>query len=660
MKAVCSKGIVGMSGPKWESLDALKSMADGIQNGTVILRVANKLKLRENPDFVRPKPNGYSDAEIVEIVGKKVFASLRRGTRLIDVGVKDKSPELAQKLTQTFIDEFQSLIQEQNKSISKAAKDALAHEVEEQLVRVEAAEDKLQEFREKNAGLSLEERREGGGGTAEKKLDELNRLLSAAVNETIKLQSEFEQLKSIPEGEEDRILEIGDHGKQEHIQKLLTAHGVAKTLYYQTREGLGENNPKYLDAKNVLDGLNEQLKEMASKIAGSIEKSLQRARENEKQMQQAVQDQRLHLLEIAKLRKEYTTLKRSVDTAYSTYQSLLDRMSQTDVTDGIDETVIRVFSEPLVPTKPVSPRKKVTVALAGAFGTFLGLGVVVGLGLLDRRMFSRSQVESTLGLAVMCEIPSVLKKNWALKDTIIVTSEPFSLVSEGIRSLRTALSAHSPRSVLITSAAPGEGKSFCSANLAVLQANMGYRTLLVDADFRKPKMAEIFTDPLHGNPKAGALATQNICQETIHENLYLISCGRFTANVGEPMNGEHFAAMLWEAYASFDCVIIDTSPVGAVSDGLDYARHVDAVVVVVRSGETLAGPARETVSELKRMRAPIVGCVLNGVVECNKTRDAYVSDSIKIHRQMGAHQSVPGSNTMSKPAEQPAESFHTK
>ena len=273
-----------------------------------------------------------------------------------------------------------------------------------------------------------------------------------------------------------------------------------------------------------------------------------------------------------------------------------------------------------------------TVALAGAFGSFVGLGLVIGLGLLDRRLHNRNQVESTLGLAVMSEIPKMFEKNWDIKDSIIVTREPFSMVSEGIRGLRTALSAHSPRSVLITSASPDEGKSFCSANLAVLQANMGYRTLLVDADFRKPKMAEIFTDPLHGKGKEGALVTQNLCQETTYENLFLISCGRFTANTGEPMNSEHFAAMLWEAYSAFDCVIIDTSPVGAVSDGLSYARHVDAVVLVVRADQTEAGPARDAVSELKRMRAPIVGCVLNGVKELDKTRDAYVSDAVRESR----------------------------
>ena len=329
------------------------------------------------------------------------------------------------------------------------------------------------------------------------------------------------------------------------------------------------------------------------------------------------------------IRKEFRTLRGAVDAAYSTYQTLLDRVNDSDVTKGIDETVIRTFSEPLVPSKPVSPKKKLTVAAAGIFGMLIGLSVVIGLGLLDRRLHSRKQVESTLGLAVLSEIPKTFNGKWDIKDSLYVTREPSSVVSEGFRSLRTALSAYSPRSVMITSPSPGEGKSFCAANLAVLQANMGYRTLLVDADFCKPRMASIFLDPKRGATKEGELATQNLCQTTIFKDLYLLSCGRYTSNTGEPMNGEIFAKMLHESYSSFDCVIIDTSPLNIVSDGLNYSRHADSVVLVVRSGETEAAAAKYAMRELQRMRANLVGCVLNASSSVNPAQAAYVQGTTR-------------------------------
>jgi len=629
-------GIVGANAANRESLDALKSMAEGIQNSSVILRVDEKLKLREDPDFIKPKAGGYSDSDIVVIIEQRVYASLRRGTRIIDVMVKDKSPERAQKMTKAFIDEFQNLIREQNAATALKARKELEKQADSQLKRVMLTEDDLQKFREDHSGMSLEEPA-GGRGTSEKKLDELNSLLSKSVNELIMRKSEYEQLMKISADEPERILVIGEYDTKDSIQKLLTARSVAETAFNQAKAQFTPSHPTFIAAKNNLDNLNSQVKQAALIVGESIKNSYVGAKDQEEQLGNEVRKQKMHLLEVSKLRKEFTAKMRHRDAAYSTYQSLLDRVNQTDVTAGIDETVIHVYGEPLVPSKPISPKKKVTVALAGVFGSFVGLALVIGIGLMDRTMHNRKQVESTLGIPVMAEIPKAFSKNWSLKESIIVTREPFSLVSEGIRGLRTALSSHSPRSVLITSASPGEGKSFCSANLAVLQANMGYRTLLVDADFRKPKMAEIFSDPLFTEKSESAIATQGHCQETIYDNLYLISCGRFTANTGEPMNSEHFASMLWEAYSSFDCVIIDTSPIGAVSDGLSYARHVDAVVMVVRAGQTKAGPARDALSELKRTRAPIVGCVLNDVVGMDKIKDAYVSEAILKSQSSPSH-----------------------
>tara|TARA_R110002096_G_scaffold335585_1_gene529145 strand:+ start:94 stop:684 length:591 start_codon:yes stop_codon:yes gene_type:complete len=177
---------------------------------------------------------------------------------------------------------------------------------------------------------------------------------------------------------------------------------------------------------------------------------------------------------------------------------------------------------------------------------------------------------------------------------------------------------------MITSPSPEEGKSFCAANLAVLQASMGYRTLLVDADFCKPRMAEIFIDPMKSRVGEGELTTQNLCQETTFKNLYLISCGRYESSTGTPMSEEIFARMLKESYSSFDCVIIDTSPLNVVSDGLTFAPHADATVLVVKAGETNVESARRSIHALQRVRAKLSGCILNGSSAINSAQVAYV------------------------------------
>lgn len=613
------EGLKGVRQASWESLDALKSMAEGIRNGTVILRVVDKLKLRDDAGFLPPKAGGYADVELVEVIGKKVRAELRRGTRLIDVSVRDRSPERARAMTATFIEEFQNLIREQNLSSAEKSRATLEKEAANQLARVHEAEEKLQEFRKQNADVPLDENRD----LTSTKLEDLDKLLSSAENDVLQRRAEFEQYQTIPKADIELVFEIGEYGSQEHVQKLILSRNQKRAEFVRIKEQFTPTHPTYQAYEGDLRGLEEEVKAVAGGIGESIEKGYARAVEHENKLRETVQEQKLKLIEVDGIMKEFRTLLRSVEAASATYERLLDRINDTEVTERVDETVVRTFSEPLVPTKPVSPKKTVTVAAAGVFGTMFGLAVVIGMGLLDRTLHSRKQVESTLGLAVLAEIPKAFARDLDLAQSLFVTRDPASLVSEGLRSLRTSLSAYAPRSVMVTSPSPGEGKSFCAANLALLQANMGYRTLLVDADFRQPRMAGIFVDPLRGVPGDRALAAQGLCQETDYKNLYLISCGRFASDTGEPMSGEIFARMLHEAYASFDCVIIDTSPINAVSDGLVYSRHADAVVLVVRSGATQADSARHAMRELQRMRAALVGVVLNGIDEKDVTHQAY-------------------------------------
>lgn len=603
------EGIKGVRQASWESLDSLKSMAEGIRNGTVILRVVDRLKLREDPTFLPPKAGGYADAELVEIISKRVKAELRRGTRLIDVVVRDRSPERTRDMANAFVEEFQDLIREQNRLSAEKSRSVLEEEAVAQLARVHEAEEKLQKFREAHPDVSLDDKRD----LSTTKLEDLDKLLSGAANDVLLRKSEWEQYKSIPESDIERVFEIGEYGSQEHVQKLILARNQKRAEFARIKEQYKPGHSTYEAYEGDLRGLETEVRLVAKGIGESIENAYTRSVEHEKKLRETVQEQKVRGIEVDGIMKEFRIYFKNAEAASTTYERLLDRINDTDVTRRVDETVVRTFSEPLVPTKPILPKKALTVAIAGVLGSMAGLILVLGIGLLDRTLHTRSQVESTLGLAVLAEIPKPGAGNQELRETLYMSRGSVSSTNEGIRSLRTSLSAHAPRSVMVMSALPGEGKTFCAAHLAVLQANMGYRTLLVDADFRRPQMASIFVDPIRGKAGAGELTTQGMCQTTAFKNLYLVSCGRFVSDTGEPMSGEIFARMLQEAYASFDCVIIDTSPLLAVSDGLTYSRHADSVVLVVRAGETKADSAKRAVRELQRMRASITGVVLNGV-----------------------------------------------
>ncbi|MEM7677182.1 MAG: Wzz/FepE/Etk N-terminal domain-containing protein, partial [Myxococcota bacterium] len=220
-------GLRGVRQASWESLDALKSMAEGIRNSAVILRVVDALALRDDPDFLKPVEGGYSDAEIVELVAGRIDAELRRGTRLIDVSVEDRSPERAQKMAEAFIDEFQNLIYEQNRGSSVKSRETLDREAEAQRQRFITAEERLQEFRIQHADISFDEDNDIGSS----KLADLDRMLSDAAAEALRAKAEYNQYEAInPEDIED-VLEIGSYGSQDHIQKLLLARNSKRAEF---------------------------------------------------------------------------------------------------------------------------------------------------------------------------------------------------------------------------------------------------------------------------------------------------------------------------------------------------------------------------------------------------------------------------------------------
>lgn len=261
-------GIKGVKQASWETLDALKSMAEGIRNGAVILRVVERLDLRNDPGFLKPREGGYTDAEIVEMVSKRVDAELRRGTRLIDVSVKDHSPERAQKMTAGFIEEFQSLIREQNVDSSRGSRAMLEKEAEAQLVRLNAAEEKLQEFRLRNSEVALDDTKD----YVATKLSDLDRMLSEAENQTLQRKAEYEQYQQIPKEDIERVFEIGGHGSQDHIQKLLLARNLKRAEFAKIKSQYQPGHQTYNDYLLDLEGQEEQVRIVAQTVGDSIEK----------------------------------------------------------------------------------------------------------------------------------------------------------------------------------------------------------------------------------------------------------------------------------------------------------------------------------------------------------------------------------------------------
>ncbi|EUJ26124.1 capsular exopolysaccharide family protein [Listeria floridensis FSL S10-1187] len=210
----------------------------------------------------------------------------------------------------------------------------------------------------------------------------------------------------------------------------------------------------------------------------------------------------------------------------------------------------------------------------------------------------------------------------------ITFTNPDSVVAEQIRTIRTNISffkvdKRELKVLLITSPEAGSGKSTISANLAISFAQQGKRTLLIDADLRKPTVHRTFL----GGPVDGlsAVLTQEVSlkegiRKTEIDHLFVLASGTRPPNPNELLGTNAMKLVLREAAEQFDQIVIDTPPATIVSDALVLASEADGVILVCRAAKTLRESAKLALKQMQLAETPIVGCVLNGI----KNRDQYV------------------------------------
>lgn len=273
--------------------------------------------------------------------------------------------------------------------------------------------------------------------------------------------------------------------------------------------------------------------------------------------------------------------------------------------------------------EPVRPRVLLNTVLAGVVGLMLALGVVFLVEHLDDSLKSTSDLNQVLGLTTLGTISQIEGKNY--HDRLITTKDPFSPATEAYRIIRSNIqfmSVDRPTStLLVTSAVPGEGKSVTAANLSVVLAQAGLKTILVDADLRRPVQHQMFQvspnlmllgglTELLCTPAAEA---GNFLRKTGVENLSLLTSGALPPNPAELLGSQRMVQVLADLNELADVVILDSPPATVVTDTAVLSTKVDGVVLVVKASQTRLGLVNQAVMNLNQAGARLLGGILNQV-----------------------------------------------
>lgn len=305
---------------------------------------------------------------------------------------------------------------------------------------------------------------------------------------------------------------------------------------------------------------------------------------------------------------------RAASIADTAVQALSDRVRELEST-----STAKVQVQPLdraeVPTQPDAPRPRLYVTLGLALGLAAGALLLGLLEALDRTIKTTEQGDAAFGAPLLALVPLRRRKRREL-----VVSDDSATESEPYRALRTAVRFTDPdatlRTILVTSATPGDGKTTTTANLALALAAAGERVCIVDGDLRRGTLAGVFglEDAVGLSSLVLRTASLTDALQQWHERVWVLPSGRpLPPNPSEVLGSQFMSHVIEQLADAFDVVLVDTPPVLPVTDAVALATQVDGVLIVARHGTTNRGPAAEARRRLDAVGAHVIGYVLNAV-----------------------------------------------
>ena len=362
-----------------------------------------------------------------------------------------------------------------------------------------------------------------------------------------------------------------------------------------------------------------ELETEVAKTVESIRQEYLAAVSREKELTAALDSQKASALALNRQGIEYGVLLREVESNRQIYQSLLQRANETAVSSEVKSSNIEVVDAAEVPRSPIRPNRRMNLFIGLLLATVMALGVAIVREASDTRIQTPAAVRTSLGLPFLGMVPYVTKR--ALKgNSLLLTGGVPAAYAEAFRALRTNIitsaGGKERRSLLITSAAPGDGKSVVAANLAVAIGRSGNRVLVIDADLRRPVQHELLDcqqRPGLSDVLTGARKPSEAIVATRSSGVWLLPSGTGLSNPSEQLGSQRFRLFLDKLGESFDWVIIDSPPIMAVTDPAVIAHMASGVLFVVNARRTQQKVAQAALDRLETAGASFAGVVLNGV-----------------------------------------------
>lgn len=612
-----------------------------IQSDAVLRPVVQKYNLlRVEQQSAKENTEVAQRAAAAPVLLKHLKVTRPPNTYLLYIAYRSADPQLSADVANAIAHSYL----EHTYNLRIRSSTDLSHFMEQQLEELKAKMEKsgqaLAQFERELNLINPEEKT----NILSARLLQLNQDYTTAQADRVKKEAAWNSMKS-------GSLEAAQvSGQGEALVKLTEKLNDARQHFAQVKTTFGANHPEYRKAASELGELEKQFEDTRKNIAERIQVDYNQSLNRERMLKAAVAETKAEYDHLNARSFEYQQLKREAEADKKLYEELVTKIKEAGINAGFQNNNIRIADVARPGLKPVFPNLPLNLALAFLFSSVLAVGAAVLADAMDTTVRDPEQASRFLGTDVIGILPAVRNASQlnALSaptsaETALAKVQPvtngngyhrkgyyrtISGFEEAIRTLRNTILLgdfdHRLHSLLVTSASPSEGKTTACVHLAIAHAEQGKKTLLVDADLRRPSVHRKFgLSPTIGlsNILTGEMAWRDtVLKIEGKQNLYIVPAGPPSHRASD-LIGPRIGDLLDEFAKEYDLVILDAPPLLGFAEPLQMATVADGVLVISRAGETKRKAVSSVLSALNRLRANVVGVVLNQVKR--DTSDGY-------------------------------------
>ncbi len=600
------------------SAEDLNTEINFLNSNRLIEAVSKRLTGAEGKAFMEP----YEDTITfsgpltpLEVLGRNREIKPARMSLNVYITYSHPDPVIAANVANMFAEEYVSYSLNRGLDRTIQAVEDLRREAEIKKQRVDELEAKLAQYRRDNNAVSIEQ----SENVAVSELGSVTARLSEAEAEFSRIETQWSLVQQYQD-EGKPLWDLDFISSRPLVQDLLARRANALINLSTLSKRYREKHPVMIEATQNLEQVNEELRGAVATATASIGANYERARKNLVAAQEAVERSEEKMFNLAEIRTGYNSILRDFEVAQMNYQQLISQLATREAETSWKTAQAEIIDRASIPPRPSSPNIPLNLALGVVGGLGLGVGFALMLAFLDNRVKSAYDVEELVGIPLLGIVPKIDRRLSSAERAKAVVNNLDSKVTESFRTIHSSISLSDEgklaQVIAVTSTLPAEGKSFVATNLALTFAAQGQRTLIVDCDMRLPNIAKSFGM----KPKMGMYGyffgektLDDVIVNEVAPNCDILPTEKSPDNPTQVLNSVEFEQLIIQLRHRYHKIVIDSPPVGAVSDTLCLLPLIDGIVFVMKFNDVKKKAAKSAVRTLTESETPVFGAVMNAI-----------------------------------------------